>query len=171
MKVFLVGLAGSGKTTLGKELATVLDVDFVDLDVVIKQHAQMTIPEIFEQKGETYFRDIESQLLRETIQNNDNIVMSTGGGAPCFRQNMEFIVQNGVSIFLNVPLKTLAKRVMDDGIANRPLYKGLTKEALLSKIQGQFDERYPFYKKSHITLEGDTLSVHDIIAQIKKMPR
>ncbi|MFN8889873.1 MAG: shikimate kinase, partial [Cyclobacteriaceae bacterium] len=89
MKIFLIGLPGSGKTTLGKQVASHLSIPFVDLDAAIEKAEQRTIPEIFKQSGENYFRKIESDLLKKWAESTTDFLMATGGGAPCFFDNVE----------------------------------------------------------------------------------
>src|SRR5690606_36323384 len=114
MKIFLVGMPGSGKTTLGKELASNLMVEFVDLDAEIEKAEQKSIAEIFSQQGEEQFRMVEARLLREWAARAGSFVMATGGCAPCFHLGMEILNQYGLSIFLDCPVATLVERVRTD---------------------------------------------------------
>ena len=108
--IFLVGMPSSGKSTLGKELARNLGYSFTDMDKLIETREQKTINEIFSSKGEDYFRELEKKILH-TIQPTQSTVIATGGGVPCFHQNMDYIKENGISIFLNVDIDDLAKRI------------------------------------------------------------
>src|SRR5688572_8772700 len=111
MKIFLIGMPGSGKTTLGKELAAHLFIDFVDLDAEIEKTEQKSIAEIFSRQGESHFRLVEARLLREWAAGSASFVMATGGGAPCFHKGIETINEYGISIFLDCPVSTLIDRV------------------------------------------------------------
>src|SRR5689334_5487844 len=102
MKIFLIGLPGSGKSTLGKDLADALLVDFVDLDVEIEKQENKIVQDIFREKGEDYFRQVESSVLKVWAASSKSFVMSTGGGAPCFYGGIDVINESGISIFLNV---------------------------------------------------------------------
>ena len=99
MKIFLIGLPGSGKTTLGKQVASHLSIPFVDLDAAIEKAEQRTIPEIFKQSGENYFRKIESDLLKKWAESTTDFLMATGGGAPCFFDNVEVMNRAGITFF------------------------------------------------------------------------
>ena len=111
MKIYLIGLPGSGKTTLGKPLAAYLRYRFIDLDREIIQQENKTIPEIFSTSGEAYFREVESALLKKWASSPDPFVMGTGGGAPCFHNGIDIINSSGTSVFLNAPLHALVDRL------------------------------------------------------------
>jgi len=166
MLIFLIGLPGSGKTTLGKQLAKQLHYVFSDLDEAIVKTQQSTIEEIFLNEGETTFRLYESQCLK-AYDKEDNIIVSTGGGAPCFHQNMEWMNENGLSIFLNPPLTELAKRLKASDNSHRPMLKGKSENDLLSFLETKIKERSLFYSQSKITIEKNNPSVTDIIEKIK----
>jgi shikimate kinase len=146
-------MPGSGKTTLGKSLAAKLHYTFVDLDERIVQTEGMPISDIFSQKGETYFRELESSLLRAT-GNEDNIVVATGGGAPCFFSNMEQINRMGISLLLQIPLAELVKRVSPgkNKTQLRPLFAGKNQAQILETLEAMWQKRAPFYQKAHILL-------------------
>src|SRR5579859_2734142 len=103
MKIFLIGLPGSGKTTMGKSLADALRLPFADLDVEIEKSEGLTVPQIFEKRGEDYFRAAESELLKKFTSSSGHFVMAAGGGAPCFNRNMTAMNQSGITVFLDVP--------------------------------------------------------------------
>lgn len=159
MKIYLTGLPGSGKTTLGKQLAKALNYTFVDLDAEIEKLEDRTIPTIFENEGEDYFRKVEQKVLHKTTS-TDNAIISTGGGAPCFFDNAEFINSNGLSIFIDVSPKELAKRI-SRGPNNRPLLAGVT--SLEEEIENKRKARLPFYKKAELCIVGDTIQVNELI--------
>jgi len=158
--IFLVGFMGSGKTTWGKKLANHLGLMFVDLDQVIVQRIGMSIPAYFERYGEQRFREIESQLLKE--QGGLPAVISTGGGSPCFFDNMQWILQNGLAIYLHLTPKALYNRLQQSNIAARPALKGLAGEALLHFIEEKLREREPFYKQSQIHIDQINTSLEAI---------
>src|SRR5687767_9394541 len=111
MKIFLIGMPGSGKTTLGRQLAEHLHVDFVDLDAEIERVEQKSISDIFREQGEEQFRLTEAKLLRDWAAASLPFVMSTGGGAPCFHKGIEVINEHGLSIFLDCTVDELIDRV------------------------------------------------------------
>src|SRR5438045_6679796 len=122
MKVFLLGLPGSGKTTLGKDLAASLEIKFIDLDYEIEKSEGATIREIFQAKKEDYFRKVESALLKKWCESSTDFVMATGGGAPVYFDNMSLINKAGASVFLDVPASEIANRILKTNIADRPLF-------------------------------------------------
>lgn len=155
MKVYLIGMPGSGKSTLGKSLARLLGYTFVDLDERIVRREGMSIPEIFELKGESYFRQAEKLALQTTFE-EQNILVATGGGTPCFFDNMEQINLHGTSLFLNIPLKHIAARVGPGKNQKtiRPLFAGKNKTQVLESLQNMWEKRLPFYQKAHIHLSS-----------------
>ena len=155
MKIFLIGMPGSGKTTLGKELAEHLHIDFVDLDAEIEQAEQRSIPEIFSQHGEAHFRVVEARLLREWAANPASFVMATGGGAPCFHNGIEVINEYGVSVFLDCPVSTLVDRVKKN--KDRPLLMASDEQELTEKLEKITRERQHCYGKAKISLRNPSL--------------
>ena len=155
MKIFLVGMPGSGKTTIGEELASHLMVDFVDLDAEIEKAEQMSIAEIFSRHGEEYFRVVEARLLTEWAARPVPFVMATGGGAPCFHKGMETINHHGISIFLNFPVPVLIERVRKN--QERPLLLSTDDVDLKQKLERMLQSRIDCYRKARIVLENPTL--------------
>jgi shikimate kinase len=150
MRIFLVGFMGSGKSHNGKKLAKVLNYNFIDLDDYIEEKAQQNIEQIFQQEGEAYFRHLEQNCLKSMTQ-FDNTVISTGGGAPCFSDNMQWMKENGVSIFLNPSVDILLHRLLPR-TAHRPLIKGKSAIELRQYIQHKLEERMPFYSQADFTI-------------------
>ncbi|PRD45436.1 shikimate kinase [Sphingobacterium haloxyli] len=163
--IFIIGFMGSGKTTLGKKLASHLHLKFIDLDHLIVERAGMSIPEYFIQHGELKFRELESQILKE--QGGKPAVISTGGGSPCFFDNMQWILENGISIYLFLTPKALYNRLQQSNIASRPALRGLRDEALLQFIEEKLNEREPFYSQAHIRIDQLNSSLDTISQSIK----
>lgn len=163
-KIVLIGFMGSGKTTLGKKLASKLNISFVDLDEAIAEQEKMSISQLFETKGEDYFRKIEHQKLKEILSKNNKIVLSTGGGTPCFYENMQLINHYGISFYLKYTPAFLHSRLIN-AKAKRPLIQQLTSEELLGFIEQKLVERQPFYEQSNYILEEINLTPDFIIAQ------
>lgn len=155
MKIFLIGMPGSGKTTLGKDLAAHLMVDFIDLDSEIEKFEQKSIPEIFNQQGEDHFRWVEARLLREWAVGSHHFIMATGGGAPCFFKGMETINQNGLSIFLDVHITELVDRVRKN--QERPLLQSSDETGLKEKLQALREQRLACYQQAKIIIENPSL--------------
>ena len=149
LRTYLIGFMGSGKTSLGKHLAKLLGAGFIDLDDVFEERYHIRIYDFFDTYGEENFRKIERDLLLETAL-KDNLVVSTGGGTPCFYDNMEFIKENGISVYLRMTSRELAGRLKN--VKNkRPLLKELSHESLEVWISAQLLIREPYYlQASHI---------------------
>jgi shikimate kinase len=167
MKIFLIGFMGSGKTTLGKQLAESLGYQFIDQDYLIEEEENMTINEIFNTKGESKFREIERYILTK-LTKSDNIVVATGGGAPCFFDNAETMKTKGFSIYLRVSPQALFERLRN-AQATRPLIKNKTDHELQNFIKMKLQEREPFYLNSSISIQSDTISCQDLLNEIRKV--
>lgn len=167
MKIFLIGLPGSGKSTIGKSLALELSSNFIDLDQEIEKQEGRTIKQIFKQMHEGYFRQLESKALKKYCQSEDSFVMATGGGAPCFFDNMDHIKQAGKSIFLDVKPAEIARRIMNSHISERPLFSTDNAESLKDRIEFMRSQRIPFYKQAHITISGDKISITELAEVIR----
>ena len=154
-RIFLLGYMGAGKTTLGRALAASLGLEFIDLDNYIEGRFRKTISQIFSEKGEDEFREIERRMLHETGE-FENVVISTGGGTPCFFDNVEYMNSQGTTVFLDVPVERLFIRL---SIARhkRPLIKDKSDEELLMFIAGQLEKRLPHYSKAQHTFRADKL--------------
>jgi shikimate kinase len=156
MKIYLIGMPGSGKTTLGKQVASDLPTSFVDLDYEIESREKKSIPEIFSQQGEDYFRMVESELLREWAASDKSFVMATGGGTPCFFQGIDVMTQTGISIFLDTPIDLLLKRL--EKKSGRPLLQSKDNDELRNKLETLRQSRLPFYQRAQITLQSPTFT-------------
>lgn len=164
--IFLVGLAGSGKTTLGRQLAEVLHLHFIDLDKAIEERAGKTIPEIFSQQGEGNFRIMEKETLHELMGEQDSFVMATGGGAPCYHFNMDAMNEHGVTVYLDVSAGDLALRVLDGGIENRPMFKSYDHQDLIQEIREMKEQRAPFYEEAQIKIRDNRITADLIISHL-----
>lgn len=159
--IFLVGYMGCGKTTLGRKLASRMGYQFVDMDLFIEEKYFKSIPRIFAEEGEEAFRKKEKEALSE-LSHFTNTVISTGGGAPCFNENMDLMNNSGTTVFIDVPPEMLASRLKHSK-EERPILKGKEKEELLSYIRAALMQRRPFYEKAQYVVEGGGLTVDDLI--------
>jgi shikimate kinase len=164
--VFLIGFMGSGKTTWGKKIASALNLPFVDLDYEIMAHIGMSIPEYFQQFGEEKFRQLESEFLRQ--QKDRLAIISTGGGTPCSRDNMQWIKGNGISLYLYHTPKSLWNRLSQSDVNKRPVLRGLNGEELLNFISTKLDERTPYYEQADIKIEQIKTPLEEISSLLKE---
>ena len=169
MKLFLVGYMGCGKTTFGKRLANKLGYNFIDLDKVIEKEIGMTIAQYFAEFGETAFREKERDLLQSTHFPSDSII-ATGGGAPCFFDNMDWMNENGVTVYISLTPKSLADR-LQGAIHERPVLKGLNQDELEAFITNALEKREPLYNKAKIVVEGINISPERFIPVLEEYQR
>lgn len=165
MMIFLIGFMGSGKTTLGKKLARVMGYDFVDLDKVVETRAGQSIPDFFAKHGEEAFRALERDCLQTGLP-AENTVVATGGGAPCYYDNMEWMNRHGVTVYLMLEPKALASRLK--GSADRPLISGLSGAELLAYIEEKLALREPYYRKAAYWVEGLDLTAEKLAGYIRR---
>ncbi len=154
--VYIIGFMGSGKSTAGRKLAAFLDWSFIDLDRKIEEHAGKTIPQIFAQDGEDSFRKIESDVLR-TLGSQTETIISTGGGTPCHGDNMDFMLETGLTIYLKMTPEQLTQRLLES-TGERPLIKNIPDNQLKDFIEKKLAVRERWYSKAKITLEGSFIN-------------
>ena len=164
-KIVLVGMPGSGKTTLGREVSKQLGFRFYDLDHLIEAKAGVRISTIFSERGEEYFRRMESDVLLTCLQKAESFVLSTGGGAPCFNENMDLINQYAISVYLEVPLNQLLVRLTGGQVRKRPLFFGLDTGEIILKLKSMYVLRHPFYEMAKIKLSGEDISAELLISE------
>jgi shikimate kinase len=152
MRIFLTGYMGSGKSTIGRKVAALMGINFIDLDKYIEERNFKSVPDIFAQDGEAAFRLKERQALQEVAQ-FEEIVVGTGGGAPCFFENMKLMNESGITIYLAPDNDTLAYRLLKSK-TERPLIAGKSREELQLFIQQALEKRAPFYEQSKIIIRG-----------------
>ena len=162
MKIFLVGLPGSGKSTAGRQLSRLMQVEFLDLDHEIEHLMRMPISEVFQKYGEDYFRELERDTLDKIIHEHSRFVLATGGGTPCFHQNMERMNQAGITVFLDIPSKEIIGRMSKRGIASRPLFRSLDPDNMVAEFDKKFSHRIPFYQQAKIDISGDSVTAERI---------
>lgn len=161
MRIFLIGYMGSGKSTLGRNLASELECSFIDMDKFIEEKYLKSISAIFAEEGEEAFRIKEREALIE-LTTFQNIVIGTGGGAPFFYNNMEVMNQSGTTIYLNVSLDELTRR-LQNAQSERPLLKDKSETELRAFIQEAMSWRLEFYERATHTVAGDNVTAKDIV--------
>ncbi len=152
MRIFLTGYMGCGKSTIGRKVAALMGINFIDLDKYIEERNFKSVPVIFAQEGEQAFRMKERQALEEVSQ-FEEIVVGTGGGAPCFFDNMKRMNESGITIYLAPDNETLAYRLLKSK-TERPLIAGKSREELEQFISQALEKRAPFYEQSKIVIRG-----------------
>jgi shikimate kinase len=163
--IFLIGLPGSGKTTVGKLLSTQLVIPFIDLDDIIVQREGRAISEVFEKEGEDYFRKAEAACLASLIESKAIQVVSTGGGTPCFFDNLEKMKRAGITCYLETPWMELAARVAPEE-SIRPLFKGLAGSKIETQLKKRFSWRLPFYENAQIIISTENKSALDVAKEL-----
>ena len=162
-RIILIGYMGAGKTTVGKDLAKQLGVTFYDLDWYIENRMRKRVPEIFAERGEAGFREIERNMLHEVAE-FENVVVSCGGGTPCFFDNMDYLNQQGDVVYLRATPEVLFRHLkMGKGI--RPLLQGTNDDELLAFIKEQLAKREEFYMKANHIVEIPCMENEDKINQ------
>lgn len=148
--IFLIGYMGSGKTTFGRQLAQAMGRPFVDLDHLIEAEEGVTVSQIFAAKGEDTFREMECNYLRKAAQNADAVI-ATGGGTPCFFDNMAFMNSCGLTVFLDLSPGELLKNLQCSH-TERPLIQGKTDDELQKLIREMLEKRRPFYSQAKLSI-------------------
>lgn len=152
--ISLIGMPGAGKSFIGEKLADLLDWTFIELDLEIEKQEQKSIPAIFAEKGEVYFRKLEQRVLHQALK-KQKIVISTGGGTPCFFDNLERIKEVGLSVFLATDSKQILTRILAVPL-KRPLFEGMTKKEIQEKIDTLYKERVIYYQKADLSVNSIT---------------
>lgn len=154
MRIFLIGFMGSGKTHWGRQVAERLGLPFFDLDEVITQEEGKSIPEIFAAEGEEYFRSREKDILERLVDENANMVLSCGGGTPCFFNNIEFMKKYGTVVWLNTHVEVLMQRLMKER-EQRPLLKDITDADLKHYIIRKLNDRRMYYELADVVIDKE----------------
>jgi shikimate kinase len=163
-KVYIIGFMGSGKTTTGMKLAALLGWSFTDLDKAIEERTGMTIPQIFSIHGEAYFRETEAQELRSLSPMNRSVI-STGGGTPCYGNNMDYMLETGLTIYLKLTPAQLKSRLSVSN-GERPLIKDLGDTDLLDFIEEKLALREKWYNRADLTVNGFNTDLSIIYSQV-----
>lgn len=168
MKIVLLGYMASGKSAVGKILAKQNNLQFIDLDTFIEEREELTISEIFEHKGEIYFRKKEADYLSELLSLEQDLIISLGGGTPCYGNNMQEIIKKGISFYLKASINTIFERLQGE-TSQRPLVATIGQENLKVYIAKHLFERSAFYDKASHTIVVDAKSLNEISGEIEKL--
>ena len=160
-QIILVGFAGAGKSTIGRKIAARIGWSFIDLDVAIEEYYHMEIPCFFKKYGEENFRMCEHEVLKQNL-NKRNTVLSTGGGTPCFYNNMDLIIESGLTIYIKMSPASLLQRLANSKKI-RPFTQGKTPEEIKNYIDATFLERESFYNKAHLHIKGENITMQHLI--------
>ncbi|MBD3723433.1 MAG: shikimate kinase [Flavobacteriaceae bacterium] len=166
MKIVLVGYMGSGKSTIGKEISKIVGIPFYDLDVIIEKREQTSIKNIFETKGEIYFRKIEHEILNDFLEDNDDFILALGGGTPCYANNHVFLQNKDISSFyLKMSVEALVSRLKNEK-EKRPIIANLSNEDLDEFVRKHlFDRNYYYLQSKHI-ISTENKSIKEISDKI-----
>jgi shikimate kinase len=156
-KIFLVGFMGSGKTHWARLLSAAHQLSYVDLDDVIEKESNQKIANIFQEKGEDYFRELEAAVLR-SFANEQDCIIACGGGTPCYHDNMQWMNENGTTVYLKASPKLLAQRLANEK-GHRPVLTDVTNAELENFIANKLKDREAFYNEAKIILDEATLTV------------
>ncbi len=154
----------SGKSTVGKRLARKLNYDFVDLDLCFEEKYHISVDDFFTKYGDDAFRKIETKLLNEILK-KDNIVISAGGGTPCFNENMKLMKKNGVSVYLKMHINSLKDRILNSK-KQRPLLKNISKDQIDDFLSDHLSKREVFYQQADFTVKGENVDVEGMVKLI-----
>ena len=165
IKVVLIGYMASGKSTVGKVLAERLGVEFIDLDDYIEAKEKLSITKIFSEKGEIYFRIKETEYLETLLNSDTNIVLSVGGGTPCYANNIQLITGNSKSFYLNATINTLYNRLKKEQYS-RPLIASLKLENLKEFIAKHLFERSSYYNQAQFSISINDKKIDAIVEEL-----
>ncbi|MDI9356573.1 MAG: shikimate kinase [Chitinophagaceae bacterium] len=164
-KFFLIGLPGSGKTTVGKILSMEIQIPFLDLDGEVEKKEKKTVSEIFRTDGEPFFREIESHVLQEIIHKKTEYVLSCGGGTPFFFENMKHMKENGITIYLETPWEDISVRLWRKK-EKRPLIESISSQDFQNSIEKRFSYRIPIYKTADIIINTACKEKKTVVGEI-----
>ena len=166
MRIYIIGYMGCGKSTLGRKLASYAGLQFLDMDHYIESRHCKSVPQIFAEEGEEVFRQKERKALEE-LSEFTNVIIATGGGAPCFFDNMELMNRTGKTIYLNINPRILAERLLESK-NERPLIKGKSKKELIQYIATTLKHRDKFYSKAHYQITVPDVELEKVLKMIKE---
>lgn len=165
MRIFLIGFMGSGKTHWGRKLSQKLGIPMFDLDEQVVTREEKSINDIFHDSGEEYFRMIEKETLHIISESHDSLVMATGGGTPCYFNNVEYMNQSGTTVWINTPMDVLYRRLIAEK-EQRPLIRELGDDKLKLFINKKFADRRIYYEQADIHMDEEPFELDALIEKI-----
>ena len=166
-KIFLVGYMGAGKTTAARRLAQRLGWAVADTDDLFEAKYKISVCDFFNKYDEPLYRKLESEVLKET-ESLENVVISTGGGTACYFDNMDWMNQHGLTVFLRISQKAVVDRLVH-AKRKRPLAEGKTEEELAAFVEQHYTERLPFYEQSRITVKAEDIDLDSLVKQVEEL--
>ena len=164
-RIYLVGYMGAGKTTAARRIAQRLGWEVADTDALFEEKYRISVNDFFNKYDEALYRKLESQVLKST-ESLENVVVSTGGGTACFFDNMEWMNQHGLTVFMRISPKAAVDRVVHSR-HKRPLVEGKSEEELVEFVNRNYAERLPFYEQAAITVKSEDLDLDDLVKQLE----
>ncbi len=165
MRIYLIGFMGAGKTHLGKLLSKKLGIPFLDLDELVVNQQGRSINQIFEDEGEEFFRITERDALRSTTEANESMILSCGGGAPCYFNNIDYMNRHGITVWLDLPSQILLGRLRLDK-DKRPLLKDFNDEELKAYIIRKNADRKIYYERAKLRVKDENISTNELVKLI-----
>ena len=169
MNIYLTGFMGSGKSSTGRKIASSLHWNFADTDKIVEEQEGASVPDLFKQRGEDYFREAEAGALR-TVSGRSKTVVACGGGTPCSADNMDLMRSTGVIVYLKLPVAALVSRLQKSK-TNRPLLQGISPEEMTSRVQELMENRSGWYEQADLIIDGLTESVEETASRIAGLVR
>ena len=169
MKIILIGYMGSGKSTIAKLLSKTMQYEFLDLDEIIEKEQNASVSTIFEQKGEVFFRKLEHQVLKRILQSESNMILSLGGGTPCFTNNQELLKQENIcTVYLKTSIDKLYERLRTQK-SNRPLIANKSEDEMKEFIAKHLFERSFYYNQAKYIVSTDDKTPQETVLEIQSL--
>ena len=165
MKIYLIGFMAAGKTHWGQQLSQKLNIPFFDMDEQIVNSEGQSINDIFEKFGEEYFRVKEKGVLHIVTESHSSFVLACGGGSPCYFNNIDYMNQNGTTVWLNTPMNVLFQRLLVEK-DKRPLLKDLSDDQIRSFVIKKFADRKIYYEQAQVVIDDEEISLDHFIEKV-----
>ena len=168
MRLYLIGYMGTGKSTIGHKVAKRCEVPFLDTDKMVEEAEGAEVADIITYAGEEYFRNAERKALQNTAE-QENVVVSTGGGLPTWGDNQAWIAEHGVSVYLKRTPEQILSRLSPHGRQKRPKFRGKSDEELLQFMHTHLAEREPIYAKADVVIDCDTMNDYEVVDKLVEL--